>query len=325
MCNWFLFSTEKFTVINEQAFCILWELCGMSKGNTRNSQKTPRTLDFLEHLTLLLRNKWDLLIEQQGKLTKKNFGQKKKPKRRNIWPYLSFPSLSFLKYILVIHNPQFSKKKEHHSPAETFAWIHNRLYQGGNGNYQSCFRTACPFKVSTLKLLVFAGMMKNTITVTSVLWTCMTRKEEEIKTKSKSHCRVSQPTFRINHRKHRIHFGFPGRLWSHSSCYKWSLVKSEIKTEMPSSFSLGNQIFPRSHGLENMALDVHINCKKIKILHTFSPETNDVGSKEWVIGLLAEVCLGMRWEIPYSSGEREQPFSTWNPGKEPARHTKTNE
>lgn len=38
--------------------------------------------------------------------------------------------------------------------------------------YQSCLRTACPFSDSTLKLLVFAGMMKKTTTVTSFRWTC---------------------------------------------------------------------------------------------------------------------------------------------------------
>lgn len=38
--------------------------------------------------------------------------------------------------------------------------------------YQSCLRIACPFRDSTLKLLVFAGMMKKTTTVTSFLWTC---------------------------------------------------------------------------------------------------------------------------------------------------------
>lgn len=37
--------------------------------------------------------------------------------------------------------------------------------------YQSCFRTAWPFNVSTLKLLVFAGIIKNTMTVTSLLCT----------------------------------------------------------------------------------------------------------------------------------------------------------
>lgn len=63
---------------NEQAVFILLEPYGTSKVSTRNSQKTSRTLDFLEHLTLLLQNKHYLLIEWQGKLTKNNFGQKKK-------------------------------------------------------------------------------------------------------------------------------------------------------------------------------------------------------------------------------------------------------
>lgn len=36
-------------------------------------------------------------------------------------------------------------------------------------DYHSCFRTACPFRVSTLKLFVLAGIMKNTTTVTSLL------------------------------------------------------------------------------------------------------------------------------------------------------------
>lgn len=62
--------------------------------------------------------------------------------------------------------------------------------------------------------------------------------------------RVSQPTLGISHRKRQTHFGFPGRLRSCSSCYKWSLVKSEIKTEMSHSFNLGNQIFLSSHGLK---------------------------------------------------------------------------
>lgn len=143
----------------------------MSKGSTRNSQKTTRTLDFLEPLTLPLQNKYYLLTcykAQKGKFTKNNLGQKK----RNICPYFSFLSLSFPQ----LHSsyPQSSilaKQKEHYSPSETFACILNSLYKdlSENGNYQSCFRTACPFKVSTLKLFVFAGMMKNTTTVTSVL------------------------------------------------------------------------------------------------------------------------------------------------------------
>lgn len=36
-------------------------------------------------------------------------------------------------------------------------------------DYHSCFRTAWPFRVSTLKLFVLAGMMKNTTTVTLLL------------------------------------------------------------------------------------------------------------------------------------------------------------
>ena len=39
-------------------------------------------------------------------------------------------------------------------------------------SYHSCFLTAWPFKVSTLKLFVLAGMMKNAMTVTSLWLTC---------------------------------------------------------------------------------------------------------------------------------------------------------
>lgn len=49
-----------------------------------------------------------------------------------------------------------------------------------------------------------------------------------------------------------MHFGFPGRLRSCSSCYKQSFVKSEIKTEMSPSFNLGNHLpellWFREHG-----------------------------------------------------------------------------
>lgn len=147
--------------------------------------------------------------------------------------------------------------------------------------------------------------------------------ERNLKKKKNSY-RVSQPTLRISHRKHQIH---SGRLWSCSSCYKWSFAKSDIKTKMSPSFNLGNQIFLSSHGLENIALDVHLNCKKIKkILHTFSPDTNCVGWKEWVISLPVEVCLGMRWGIPYSSrcmGRKRATIFYLNPWQRTARHTKS--
>lgn len=144
----------------------------MSKGSAKNCQKKPRTLDFPEPLTFSLRNKYYLLTcyqEWQGKFTKNNLRQKKK---KNVCPYLS--SLFHPhKYVLVTHNPQFkqSKEKEHYPSSQTFVCLLNSLYKAlsENGNYQSCFRTACPFRVSTLKLFVFAGMMKNTTTVTSVL------------------------------------------------------------------------------------------------------------------------------------------------------------
>lgn len=82
-------------------------------------------------------------------------------------PYLFHPH----KYTLVTHNPQFKQSKEHYPPSQNFACLLSSLYKAlrESGNYQSCFRTACPFRVSTLKLFVFAGMMKNTTTVTSVL------------------------------------------------------------------------------------------------------------------------------------------------------------
>lgn len=53
----------------------------MSKGSIRNSEKTPRTPDFLEPLTLSLQNKYYLLTcykEWQSKFTKNNLGHKKR-------------------------------------------------------------------------------------------------------------------------------------------------------------------------------------------------------------------------------------------------------
>lgn len=43
-------------------------------------------------------------------------------------------------------------------------------------SHQSCFLTAWPFKVSTLKLFVRAGIMKNAMTVTSLWLTCERKK-----------------------------------------------------------------------------------------------------------------------------------------------------
>lgn len=59
----------------------------------------------------------------------------------------------------------------------TFAiWITIRIWCKRKTPHQSCFLTAWPFKVSTLKLFVRAGIMKNAITVTS-LWLTYERKK----------------------------------------------------------------------------------------------------------------------------------------------------
>lgn len=47
--------------------------------------------------------------------------------------------------------------------------------------HQSCFLTAWPFNVSTLKLFVRAGMMKNATTVTSLWLTCDSPKQYGVK------------------------------------------------------------------------------------------------------------------------------------------------
>lgn len=120
-----------------------------------------------------------------------------------------------------------------------------------------------------------------------------------------------------------MHFGFSGRLRSHSSCYKWSFVKSEIKAEMPPTFNLSYQSFLTSHGLENMALDVHVNCRKKK-----SPTHFVTWHKLcWLRG--GNVWFSS-WGMPRHemrdflqqqvNGQRER--ATWNHGKQPARHKK---
>lgn len=124
-----------------------------------------------------------------------------------------------------------------------------------------------------------------------------------------------------------MHFGFSGRLRSCSSCYKWSFVKSEIKAEMPPTFNLSYPSFLSSHGLENMALDVHINCRKKKSPTHFVTwhklcwlKGGSVWFTSWGIPR-HEMRDFLRHQV-YGQRERERASTTWNHGKRPARHKK---
>lgn len=87
--------------------------------------------------------------------------------------------------------------------------------------YHSCFLTACPFRDSTLKLLVLAGMMKKAITVTSLFFTWSSDSLKKKKKKKVSRALSSAGISALKQWAVKSHANYNGNMLSRACTRIW--------------------------------------------------------------------------------------------------------